>query len=78
MNYDMLLGEHFELKCWFDSEYPPQEQKFRRLKEMGIKTDSGEDAGEKLLWLYNIAETNRARINEIEEILKKENITPYL
>jgi hypothetical protein len=78
MNYDEILKEHFNLKCWFDKEYPPQEQKYRRLKEMGIKTDYGEDAGKKLLLLYNIAETNRARINEIEEILKKENITPYI
>ena len=78
MNYDEILNEHFNLKCWFDKEYPPQEQKFRRLKEMGIKTDSGENAGEKLIELYNTAEVKRARINEIEKILKKENINPYI
>lgn len=78
MDFNKILDEHFNLKCWFEQKYPPLEQKFRRLKEMGIKTDSGEDAGEKLLDLYNIAEINRSRINEIEEILKKENITPYI
>lgn len=78
MNYDEILKEHFNLKCWFDKEYPPKEQKFRRLKEMGIKTDLGEDAGKKLMELYNTAEANRTRINKIEEILKKENITPYI
>ena len=78
MDISDILDEHFKRKCWFEQKYPPLEQKFRRLKEMGIKTDSGEDAGEKLMELYNTAEANRTRINEIEEILKKENIKPYI
>lgn len=69
-----LINEHFNLKCWFDQEYPRKEQKYRRLIALGKKTDDGEDPQVKLIELFEYAEQVRNRIQEIEELVGVENL----
>lgn len=57
------------LKTWFNEYYTIQEQKFRRLHTLGKLTDEGQDPYQALLNLYNLAEINRARIQELEALI---------
>ena len=61
--------EHKTLKKWFDVEYARLEQKFRRLHTLGKTTDSGKNAYDELVDLYNTAEINRKRIQELEALI---------
>lgn len=66
----ILQFEKIELEKWFDVYYMQHEQKYRRLHTLNKLTDNGESAYDKLLNLYNEAETKRQRIQEIEVKLK--------
>lgn len=58
-----------DLKLWLDTYYARHEQKYRRLKTLGILTDEGKDPYNELINLYNEAEIKRARIQELERLL---------
>ena len=62
----------WQLTTWFDTYYAQHEQKFNRLIALGKKTDEETDPQEELLKLYETAETNRKRIQELENLLKVE------
>lgn len=65
-----MEDELFKLKCWFNYEYAPKEQKYRRLHTLGLKCDNGADPYNELVKLYEEAEQKRKRIQEIEELIK--------
>lgn len=58
-----------DLKEWFETYYSQHEQKYNRLITLGKLTDEGTDPQEELLKLYETAETNRKRIQELENLL---------
>lgn len=58
-----------ELKEWFDTYYTQHEQKYNRLIALGKLTDEGTNPQEELLELYETAEINRKRIQELEKML---------
>ncbi len=62
--------EYMTLVNWFDNEYAYKEQKYRRLINLQKLDDDGSLPNEKLSQLYQMAETKRARIQELESILK--------
>ena len=67
---DEILEEEIkDLKLWLDTYYARHEQKYRRLKTLGILTDEGKDPYNELINLYNEAEIKRARIQELERLL---------
>lgn len=55
-----------ELKDWFNTYYTVHVQKYNRLIALN-QLDKGEDPNTKLADLYTLAESKRARINEIED-----------
>lgn len=61
--------EILDLKRWFDVSYTQHEQKYNRLIALGKKCDNGDEPADKLLELYETAETNRKRIQELEKLL---------
>ena len=61
-----------ELKEWFNTTYTIQEQKLNRLSRLNQLTDDGVAPAEKLLELDKQAELNRKRIQQLEDLLKKE------
>lgn len=61
--------EYYTLIKWFDSEYARQEQKLRRLYTMQKQTDSNNNPYDELLLLYEQAERNRRRVQELEGLL---------
>ena len=69
----LLSNEVLAIKEWFDRQYSYKEQKFRRLIELGIKCDDGTDPKDRLTELYKEAETNRKRIQELEQELGVNN-----
>ena len=66
---EILEEEIKDLKLWLDTYYARHEQKYRRLKTLGILTDEGKDPYNELINLYNEAEIKRARIQELERLL---------
>ena len=68
---DILELELTECKKWFDEVYNYKEQKYRRLQVLGLKDDDGNNVEQKLIELYNQAETYRKRIQELELLLDK-------
>lgn len=54
------------LKNWFNGYYTEHEQKYRRLYSMRIYCDDGSDPYQQLMLLYQTAEKNRKRIQELE------------
>lgn len=64
-----LQEEYNTLVEWFNNDYTKQEQKLRRLYTMQKLTDNNTNPYDDLLLLYNKAETNRRRIQEIEGLI---------
>ncbi len=60
------------LNLWFNNYYTIHEQKYRRLYTLNKLDDDGVPAYDKLIALYNEAENNRKRIQELEELLANE------
>lgn len=54
------------LKNWFNGYYTEHEQKYRRLYTMKLYCDDGTHPYDKLTELYQTAEKNRKRIQELE------------
>lgn len=54
------------LKNWFNRYYSEHEQKYRRLYTMKLYCDDGTHPYDKLTELYQTAEKNRKRIQELE------------
>ena len=54
------------LKNWFNTYYAEHEQKYRRLHTLNVKCDDGSSPYQALIQLYNTAEINRKRIQELE------------
>lgn len=67
MNPNKELGL---LQNWFHNEYQYKEQKYRRLIAMGKMDDDGISPQTKLNLLYQEAENNRLRIQELERIIQ--------
>lgn len=70
---DNLVQELGNLEYWFDKYYSEHEQKYRRLDFLGLKCDDGTDPKDRLTELYKEAETNRKRIQELEQELGVNN-----
>lgn len=68
-NDELNLIEINNLKGWFENYYSQHEQKLRRLHTLGKLTDEGKDPYNELIYLYNVAEIKRARIQELERLL---------
>lgn len=66
-------NELLELKNWFNEVYTYQEQKYRRLMSLNKLDDDGIGANVKLRQLYGEAEIKRAKIQELENIIKETN-----
>ena len=62
-------NEYMSLQNWFDGVYTYKEQKYRRLISLNKLDDDGVDGQTKLNALYEEAEINRARIQELETLL---------
>ena len=54
------------LRNWFNGYYSEHEQKYRRLYTMKLYCDDGTHPYDKLTELYQTAEKNRKRIQELE------------
>lgn len=54
------------LRNWFNGYYTEHEQKYRRLYTMKLYCDDGTHPYDKLIELYQTAENNRKRIQELE------------
>jgi len=61
--------EIHDLQNWFDNFYAQHEQKYRRLIALGKLCDDGTNPTTNLTSLYVLAESNRAKINELEKYL---------
>lgn len=57
-----------EIKTWFADEYTKNEQKYRRLRTLGMKCDDGSDPYENLLKLYAESENMRKEFQSLEEV----------
>lgn len=68
---DKNRTEYYNLLNWFDNQYTYKEQKYRRLMYINKADDDGVDASEKLALLYTEAEEKRARIQQLEVLLKE-------
>lgn len=68
---EVYINEMFELKTWFDTYYKEHFEKYIRLIALGKLTDEQTDPQIKLTQLYETAETNRIRIQELENLLKQ-------
>ena len=54
------------LRNWFNGYYTEHEQKYRRLYSIRTYCDDGTDPYQQLMLLYQTAEKNRKRIQELE------------
>lgn len=54
------------LRNWFNGYYAEHEQKYRRLYSLRTYCDDGSDPYQQLMLLYQTAEKNRKRIQELE------------
>lgn len=66
---DIIITQIGELKMWFDFYYAHNEQKYRRLNTLQLKTDDGLDPYSELIKLYNVAEEKRKLIQSLESKL---------
>lgn len=71
--FEINVNEYYALKTWFNSVYSYKEQKFRRLTALNKNDDDGVNPQTKLTMLYEEAETKRARIQVLEDILQTNN-----
>lgn len=62
---DLDTEELARLIDWFDTYYAQHEQKYRRLRTLNKSTDDGRNPYDCLIELYNEAEKNRKRIQEL-------------
>lgn len=60
-----------KLIMWFETEYKKNEQKYRRLNTLNLLCDDGTRPYDKLIDLYNEAETKRKRIQELEVLINE-------
>ena len=63
---EKLQNEIYQLKNWFNTYYTEHEQKYRRLYSIRTYCDDGSDPYQQLMLLYQTAEKNRKRIQELE------------
>ena len=63
---DRTIDELARLKNWFNEQYTIHEQQYRRLHTLGDTS-----AYDKLIALYNEAETKRKRIQDLEAQLER-------
>ena len=71
VDYTNPFVEYDELKSWFNDTYAYKEQKYRRLIALNKLDDDGVDGQTKLTALYEEAEINRARIQELEILISE-------
>lgn len=69
MEREQINMEIWQLTTWFDTYYAQHEQKYNRLIALDRLTDNGENPHDKLIELYETAETNRKRIQELESLI---------
>lgn len=67
--HEKYHNEYDNLVNWFNTHYSKNEQKYRRLHSLGKLTDEGTNPYDELIKLYKVAETKRARIQELERLL---------
>lgn len=67
--HEIAQQEINKLKQWFDYEYSYKEQKYRRLIALNLLDDDGISPEDKLNKLYEDAELNRVKIQELEKIV---------
>jgi len=66
---ETLKQKMSQLKSWFDTYYTQHEQKYNRLIALERECDDGSDPADKLIELYQEAERNRKKIQELEKML---------
>lgn len=66
--------EYENLKYWFDTYYTTHEQKYRRLYTLNKNDDDGVSGYDKLIALYNEAETKRKRLQELEVLINEQMV----
>ena len=59
-----------DLKLWFDIFYTEHEQKYRRLIALNKLTDDNKSPNQELMYLYNVAEEKRLRLQQLENAIK--------
>ena len=59
-----------DLKLWFDTFYTEHEQKYRRLIALNKLTDDNKSPNQELMYLYNVAEEKRLRLQQLENAIK--------
>lgn len=62
-----------DLKLWFDTFYTEHEQKYRRLIALNKLTDNNKNPNQELMSLYNVAEENRLRLQQLERVINSCN-----
>lgn len=67
----LLVFELEKIKKWFDTDYTRLEQKYRRLHTLQLLCDNGETPYNALIWLYQVAENKRKRIQELEGLINE-------
>lgn len=67
----LLVFELEKIKKWFDTDYARLEQKYRRLHTLQLLCDNGETPYNALIWLYQVAENKRKRIQELEGLINE-------
>lgn len=68
---ELYKNELNQLKQWFDVDYTRLEQKYRRLHTLQLLCDNGETPYNALIWLYQVAENKRKRIQELEGLINE-------
>lgn len=66
-DYENCQKELIELEAWFDGYYNRQMQEYARSQRLGVQYMNDDYTIEEL---DNLAENNKARINELRKILK--------
>ena len=69
-----LIEEISSLRKWFDTYYTTHEQKYRRLYTLNKNDDDGVSGYDKLIALYNEAETKRKRLQELEVLINEQMV----
>ena len=71
LNHNNYIIELNNLKKWFETEYTKNEQKYRRFNTLQMVCEDGISPTNKLIDLYNEAETKRKRIQELEVLINE-------
>lgn len=74
IDYVNPITEINKLKNWFNGYYTIHEQKYRRLIAIDKLCDDGASPSDKLSELYALAEVNRKKIQELEEVINGKNV----